>query len=218
MPDSHELLGGQLRMFVTQPPLLPLTFNQYLLATEQPLLVHTGGNPGADQLSDQIQSALGDRELRYVFVSHFESDECGGIVKVLGAFPSAVVVCSEVTARQLAGFGLTDRSLVKAPGETLDLGNGELTFIAYPSEMHLWNGLLAFEETRSILFSSDLIMRLGPLGEPVVESEWVAEVEAISAEKVPDPAGLEKIKRVLSPLAVRLIAAGHGPALDVEAR
>lgn len=205
-------------MFVTQPPSLPLTFNQYLLATEHPLLVHTGGNVGASQLCVQLRAALGDRELRYVFVSHFESDECGGIVTVLDAFPSAVVVCSQVTARQLAGFGLTERSLVKAPGETLDLGDGSLSFVAYPSEMHLWEGLLAFEETRSILFSSDLIMRLGPLDHPVVKSDWVAEVEAISTERIPDPAGLEKMKRALSPLAVRLVATGHGPALDVEGR
>ena len=218
MPDSHELLGGQLRMFVTQPPTLPLTFNQYLLATEKPLLVHTGGNAGASQLCDELRSVLGEKKLCYVFVSHFESDECGGIVKVLDAFPLAVAVCSAETARQLAGFGLTQRSLVKAPGETLDLGDGELSFIAYPSEMHLWEGLLAFEVTRSILFSSDLIMRFGPLEQPVVKSEWIAEVEAISPEKVPDPAGLEKIKRALSPLAVRLVATGHGPALDVEAR
>ncbi len=218
MPDSYELLGGQLHMFVTQPPMLPLTFNQYLLATEEPLLVHTGSNADASRLCAQLRVALGDKELRYVFVSHFESDECGGIVKVLDAFPSAFAVCSEVTARQLAGFGLTERSLVKSPGETLDLGDGGLSFVAYPSEMHLWEGLLAFEETRSILFSSDLIMRLGSLDHPVVKSDWVTEVEAISTEKIPDPVALEKMRRVLSPLAVRFVATGHGPALDVERR
>jgi flavorubredoxin len=215
MPNTHELLGGDVTMFSTQAPELPLTFNQYLLATEEPVLVHTGAAVGADELAHQVSALVGD-ELRWIFASHFESDECGGVKTFVNRFPQATVVCSAVTSRQLLGFGITDRTLVKQPGDTLDLGGGRrLEFLPYPSEVHLWEGLLAFETDRGILFSSDLIMRMGGFEEALVPSSWSTEVDSIPAEKIPDPRTLAVVKEELLGHKVRLVAPGHGPALDV---
>ena len=53
------------------------------------------------------------------FVSHFESDECGGLSLLLKNFPQVKTICSEITARQLIGFGITDKVIVKKAGEKL---------------------------------------------------------------------------------------------------
>ncbi len=57
-----------------------------------------------------------EQELAYIFVSHFESDECGGLSLLLENQPKAKPVCSEITARQLNGFGIANEIAVQKPG------------------------------------------------------------------------------------------------------
>ncbi len=98
------------------------------------------------------------KQISYIFISHFESDECGSLCNFLGLNPGLIPVCSAVTAHQLQGFGLHDSAQVVKPGDELALGKRHLRFISYPSEMHLWERLLAYETTDKILFSSDLFV------------------------------------------------------------
>jgi flavorubredoxin len=214
--DTSEMAEG-LRAFTTYVAPIDLTFHQYLLDGSQPLLVHTGSAHVARELVPRLREALGGRELAWVFVSHFESDECGGLAEVLAAFPGARPVCSAVCARQLAGFGITEGAVAKAPGERLHLGDeAELEFVSYPSEPHLWEGLLAFETKRGILFSSDLMMAFGPLVQPRAGVGWESAVAMISAEQIPDPAALQTMQETLLGMPVRFVAPGHGPGLAVR--
>jgi hypothetical protein len=73
----------------------------------------------------------------YQFSAHIESDECGG----------------------LPGFGYTGEIQSKKHGDVLT-GNGfSFKFIDYPSEVHLQNGVVFYEETREIFFSSKVDLR-----------------------------------------------------------
>ena len=141
-----------------------LTFHQYLLLGDEPLLVHTGNVIQAEALLPQLKAALDGRDLKYIFISHFEADECGGLPVILEHFPKAKTICSEVTARQLNGFGIKAEIIAKKAGETLSTDNYELEFISYPSEMHLWDGLLIMENRHGIFFSSDLMFAMGEVG------------------------------------------------------
>ena len=132
-------------------------------------MVHTGNIQQAEALIPQLKDALGDKQLKYIFISHFESDECGGLSIILKHFPEARPICSEVTARQLSGFGITNDIIVKKPEEKLGLWDHELEFISYPSEMHLWEGLLVTENKLRIFFCSDLVFRLGEASGSVIE-------------------------------------------------
>jgi flavorubredoxin len=200
-----------LYMFSTYFEPVDLTFNQYLLLTEEPVLVHTVNRTMAAALVPALNQVLGERPLRHVLLSHFEAGECGGLPLVQAAFPGLTPLCSAVTARQLTGFGLTDRAVVKRPGEQFSLPGSSLEFIGYPSEMHLWEGLLAVEPKRGILFGSDLFLRRGPLPATAMESDWPTEVEGITAEQVPDPSARKELQVTLAGLAPVMIAPGHGP-------
>ena len=195
---------------------IDLAFNQYLLLADAPLLVHTGNTQQAKELVVRLKDILKDRPLTYIFVSHFESDECGGLKEVLAAYPEAKVLCSEVTARQITGFDLTDRVQVQAGGETLDLGKALLRFLSYPSEMHLWEGLLLYEEERGIFFSSDLVFRTGPAAFPSIESRWSQEVEGVTREQIPDDDKRATLQDALLRLDVRFVATGHGPCVQTH--
>ena len=179
------IIYDDLYQFNSYVPPINLSFNQYLLLTEEPVLVHTGSIDQAERLIPQLKEVLGDKKLKYVFVSHFESDECGGLSLLLKNFPEATTICSEITARQLMGFGITNAAIIKKPGEKLISSDYELEFIGYPSEMHLWEGILLVENKRGIFFSSDLIFGMGDSNGEIIDGNWQKEVDAITLEQIP---------------------------------
>lgn len=163
----------------------------------------------------QLKDALNGKTLKYIFISHFEADECGGLSLIQERFPEARPVCSEATARQLSGFGLIKEAVIKKPGERLNADGYELEFLGYPSEMHLWEGLLAIETQRRIFFSSDLMIRFGEELGTSVESSWNTEINNIRPEQVPDTEQRVRLQQALSQLNPRFVATGHGPCLRV---
>ncbi|WP_088225491.1 MBL fold metallo-hydrolase [Desulfosporosinus sp. FKB] len=210
-----SVIYQDLRQFSTYIPPINLTFHQYLLFTSEPILFHTGSVQQATELVPKLKTILGDNNLNYIFVSHFEADECGGLSYLLEHFPQAKAICSEVTARQLTGFGLTQECITKKPGEKLTTESYELEFFSYPSEIHLWEGLLVLEKRRGIFFSSDLMFRFGEASDAVLESNWKTEIDDISKEQVPDPERLIKLQQTLKQLNPNFVATGHGPCLNV---
>lgn len=210
------VLNEELHQFSTYIEQINLTFHQYLLLGDEPLLVHTGNRIQAEALLPQLKSVLKDKELKYIFISHFEADECGGLGVILEQFPEAKTICSEVTARQLNGFGIKADTIVKKAGEILSTGSYELEFISYPSEMHLWDGLLVMENKRKIFFSSDLMLAFGKEIGTVKESNWNEEINNISIEQVPDPRKLERLKHKLGQFNPSFIATGHGACINLK--
>ena len=204
---------NDLTLFRSYARHIDLTFNQYLLAGGQPLLVHTGDTELAGRLAERLIPALRGRPLSYIFISHFESDECGGLLSWLNRFPEARPICSEVTARQLGGFGMAKNAVVAKPGEVLETDSFRLEFIAYPSETHLWEGLIAFETRRKLLFSADLFIRRGTVGQAMRPLKWEEEIEGISPLQVPSPEARAVLQKSLKKLAVDFVAPGHGPFL-----
>jgi flavorubredoxin len=202
-----------LYQFSSYVPPIDLSFHQYLLLGDEPMLVHTGSMQMAEALVPQLKEVLGERKLKYIFVSHFESDECGGLSEVLKHFPEARTICSQQTANQLRGFGIINDAVAKKPGEKLISCDSEFEFINYPSEMHLWEGLLLIENKRGIFFSSDLVFQFGKAQGTTIEGNWQKEVESITPQQVPDPEGRTQLQQTLLKLKPKFVAAGHGPCL-----
>ena len=209
------ITGKDLYQFSTYIPQINLSFHQYLLLTDEPLLVHTGNVKQAEAMLPQLKVALNGKDLKYIFISHFEADECGGLSLILEHFPKAKPICSETTARQLSGFGLISEIIIKKPGERLNTPDYELEFFSYPSEMHLWEGLLVMENKRGIFFSSDLMIRFGDEMGTVEKSNWQAEINNIKSEQVSDPVRCAKLQETLLQLNPSFVATGHGPCLKL---
>jgi flavorubredoxin len=207
---------NDLHQFSSYVPPIDLSFHQYLLLAHEPVLIHTGSIQQAEGLLSELKTALNGNPLKYIFISHFESDECGGLSLILKHFPDAKPICSEVTARQLSGFGITNDMIIKKPGDKLITGDYELEFISYFSEMHLWEGLLLMENKRGIFFSSDLMFRMGKADDMVIENTWQTEVNAITPLQIPDPQRRLELQQTLSKLSPNFIATGHGPCVEVH--
>lgn len=204
-----------LYMFNTYNEHIDLSFNQYLLLGEEPILIHTGSYQITEELIPKLKSVLGNKNLSYIFISHFESDECGGLTLLLKYFPESICICSAITARQLAGFGINVKVKVVVPEESLSLAGANLNFISYPSEMHLWEGLIVFETDQGLLFSSDLFIRMGKVVNTVVDSNLKDEVSQIAKHQIPNPSALRTLQNTLSNLSIKYIVPGHGPVLEL---
>ncbi|AFS78123.1 putative metallo-beta-lactamase family protein [Gottschalkia acidurici 9a] len=204
-----------LYQFTTENKIIPLTFNQYLLIGDEPLLVHTGSLQQTKELVPKIKALLDGKDLKYVFISHFEYDECGGLDYLLDHFPNVKTICSNITLRQLSGFGFTNEVIIKKPNEVLETKSFKLKFIAYPSEAHLWEGLLAIDLDRKIFFGSDLFIKANNMFEKESSSSWKNEVDNLNEQNIPSVFELEILKNNLRNLDVEYIATGHGPFLKL---
>jgi flavorubredoxin len=74
------------------------SFNQYLIADDEPLLYHTGPRRMFPRVREAVEAVLPARSLRYIAFSHFEADECGSLNDWLATAPRAVPVCGTVAA------------------------------------------------------------------------------------------------------------------------
>ena len=169
----------------------------------------------AKEILPKIKEIIEDKEIKYIFVSHFESDECGGISIILEEYPQAKVICSEVTARQLEGFGMVNNAMIKKADDKIVIGDFEYIFVSYPSEMHLWEGLLLVDNTRHILYSSDLMIRFGKTDGEILEKSLDEELSNISKEQIPDEDKRIKLIEDLKKLEIKFIATGHGKCIKI---
>ncbi len=194
---------------------IKLSMHQYLLLSDEPVLIQTGAVPQAQATLPLLKKLLGDKSLKYILISHFESDECGGLSLVLKEYPEAVAVCSEVTARQLWGFGIAQNIEIKKPGETLCGKDFEFKVIGYPSEMHMWEGVLFMEMKRGVFFSSDLMFQMGETHGQVIEKNWADTINTSGADQLPSLDMQKKLIADLKDLAPMFVASGHGLCIKI---
>lgn len=189
-----------------------LAFNQYVVDAAEPLLIHTGGADMIDDVVAGIERVLPVEDLSYALATHFEADECGALPALLARNPDLRPVGSKTTARQLAGFGIHDDTLVRAGGDELDLGDRTLRLLDYPAEMHLWLGLLAYDPKHEGLFSADVFRRRGAVDDLLIEEPLA--IGEIPEDRCPADGMRAELASTLTDLDPRFVAPGHGPVID----
>src|SRR5450759_26389 len=147
------------------------SFNQYLIADEEPVLFHTGPRRMFPAVIEAVKTILPAERLRYVGLSHVESDECGSLNEFLFAAPGAVALCGQVAA--LVSIGdLADRPpRGLADGETLSLGRHKVRWLDAPHVPHAWECGFLFEEATKTLLCGDLFTQGGANHPPISESD-----------------------------------------------
>lgn len=179
-----EIADGIFRISTSVPlPALPggFTFNQILIRDAAPLLFHTGLRGHFEATRAAIERVLPVSSLRYVAYSHFEADECGAINAFLAVAPTAVPLCSRVSA--LVSMGdMADRP-PRAMGdeEELDLGRHRIRWLDTPHVPHGWDAGLLWVATAHTLLCGDLFTQPGAELPPVTEGDILGPSEAMRA-------------------------------------
>jgi len=147
------------------------TFNQYLVAADEPLLFHTGPRRMFARIRDAVQRVLPVDRLRYIGLSHFEADECGSLNEWLAAAPAAQPLCGRIAA-MVSINDVADRAArALADGEALSLGSHRVQWFDTPHMPHAWEcGFLLEASTRTLL-CGDLFTQGGAEHAPLTESD-----------------------------------------------
>jgi len=156
------------------------TFNQFLMAADEPFLFHCGHRQLFGQVSEAIARVLPVEKLRWISFGHVEADECGAMNQFLQAAPNAEVIHSPL-ACLVSLTDMCERPPVPVSEEPLDIGGHRLRFIATPHVPHNWEAGLWFDETTSTLLAGDLFTHTGRCP-ALTESDCVA--PALEAEKI----------------------------------
>jgi flavorubredoxin len=136
-----------------------ITFNQFLIDDERPILIHTGPIGMYKKIEEKVKEVIPLQKLAYVAFLHFESDEWGGMAFLDSA--DAKLVCSDLTSKlNLTGWHDVPVDHISFwDNEILKTGKRRFKFIMTP-HVHHWDSMMVFEETKS-LFPSDLFIQPG---------------------------------------------------------
>jgi flavorubredoxin len=154
------------------------SFNQYLVADDEPLLFHTGPRKMFSLVREAVASVLPVERLRYISFSHVEADECGSLNEWLAVAPQSMPLCGTVAAL-VSIEDLADRSpRALADGEVISLGRHRMRWVDAPHLPHAWEcGFMAEELTRTLL-CGDLFTQGGAGLAPVTEEDILGPSEA----------------------------------------
>ena len=178
--NVHEIADGIYR--INTPVAIPgaggFSFNQYLIADDEPLLFHTGPRKMFPFVREAVATILPIETLRYISFSHVEADECGSLNEWLAAALQSVPLCGSVAAMVSIG-DLADREpRVLADGEGLSLGKHSVRWFDTPHLPHAWECGFLSEENTSTLFCGDLFTQPGADLPPITESDILGPSEA----------------------------------------
>ena len=212
----NEIADGIYRLSTHVPDIAPpagLTFNQFVVLGDEPLLFHTGPRQMFPLVRAAISNLISPERLRFTF-GHYEADECGAMNEWLAAAPDAEVAHGQ-TGCLVSLNDMADRKpRVLQDGETIDLGKGKrVRYLDTPHIPHGWEAGVLYEETTGTLLCGDLFTQLGD-GPVLTESDIVG--PAIAAEDIfryssLNP-GMGATIRGLAKLSPRTLALMHGPS------
>lgn len=211
----YEITKG-LYQFSTYIPPMDFTIHQYLLASDPAILFAAGTVQQAEATLPDIEAVLGGRPLKYVFVSHMESDEAAGVFALREAYPDLVVICGGLAARELPGFGYEGEIEAVSGGQTLEDGGLDLRFFDYPAEVHGQDGVLCLERSSGVFYSADLFLRFGNGVGKTIEAAWEDEVAAIDEQRVPGDRQRRVLQDALLEAQPAFVAVGHGFCIRCE--
>jgi len=181
--NVHEVADGIYRISTpVQMAMGGFSFNQYLIADEEPLLFHTGPRKMFPLVREAVESVLPVERLRYISFSHVEADECGSLNQWLAAAPQSVPLCGTVAA--LVSIGdLADREpRALADGEVLSTGSHTVRWLDAPHLPHGWDCGYLVEERTSTLLCGDLFSQGGNDLPPVTEADILGPSELFRRE------------------------------------
>jgi flavorubredoxin len=211
-----EIADGVYRLSTFAPQVGPdgLTFNQFLVVGDEPLIFHTGLRRMFPLVREAVGRLIAPERLRWVTFGHYEADECGGMNEWLATAPHAEVAHGRLGC-DISLNDMADRPpRALADGEVIDLGGGKrVRHIDTPHTPHGWDAGVLYEESTGTLFCGDLFTQGGD-GAALVESDIVG--PAVKTEDLfgysalnPDMGGTI---RGLADLAPRTLALMHGPS------
>lgn len=191
-----------------------MAYNSYANLDEKIAIIDTVDVEFKEQWLSKVRETLGERKPDYLIVQHMEPDHSANIVSLVKCYPEIILVATAKAFQMMKnyfGTEFTDKRRIVTDGDTLALGNHNLTFIAAPM-VHWPEVMVTYDARDKVLFTADAF---GKFGANDVEDEWVHEARRYYFGIV-GKYGLfvQKLFQKLKDLEIQKICPLHGPVLS----
>jgi len=190
------------------------TYNSFFINAEKKTIVEIAKEKFSDIYLDKLRRVTNQADIQYIIVDHTEPDHSGSLKLLLDIAPDATVVGSGNAIRYLEDIvNKPFNSLVVKDGDSLDLGNKTLRFIAAPN-LHWPDSIYTYLEEDKVLFTCDSFG--AHYCTPEIFSEFTAEYTGTFEyyfDVIMKPFSRFMLKAIerIEPLDIKFICSGHGP-------
>lgn len=193
------------------------TYNSYLILADKVTLIDASKAAFKDEVLARIASVVDPERIDYVISNHSEPDHTGSLSAVIDTVRPEKVFASKMGVKALRAYYHLEGITAVSDGETLSLGDREVTFVETPMA-HWPDSMVTYLGDEELLFSQDVFgMHLASyerfadqLDDAVLDEEaakYYANILlplSVSVRKT-----LEKVAKLNIPLSI--IAPDHGP-------
>jgi NADH oxidase (H2O-forming) len=190
------------------------TYNSYFISADKKAVIEVAKEKFSETYLKKLSSVTDPSEIQYIILDHTEPDHSGSLRLLLDIAPTAIVVGSGNAIRYLEDIvNKPFRSMVVKDGDSLDLGNRTLRFIAAPN-LHWPDSIYTYLEEDKVLFTCDSFG--AHYCDPLMVSENAPGYMGAFKyyfDVILKPYSRFMIKAIekIRPLEIDVICPGHGP-------
>ena len=191
-----------------------MAYNSYVIMDKKIAVMDTVDRNFKHEWLNNLEDALGGRKPDYLVVQHMEPDHSANIMNFMENYPDATIVSSAKAFTMMGNFFGTqfeDRRIVVKEGDTLELGEHTLAFVAAPM-VHWPEVIMTYDTKDKVLFSADGFGKFGALD---VEEDWACEARRYYIGIVGKyGAQVQAVLKKAAKLDIQTICPLHGPVLS----
>ena len=190
-----------------------MAYNSYVIIDKKIAVMDTVDRNFKFEWLNNLDEALGDRKPDFLVVQHMEPDHSANILNFMTNYPDATIVSSAKAFTMMKNFFGTefeDRRIVVKEGDTLELGEHTLAFVAAPM-VHWPEVIMTYDTKDKVLFSADGFGKFGALD---VDEDWACEARRYYIGIVGKyGAQVQNVLKKAAKLDIQTICPLHGPVL-----
>lgn len=197
-----------------------VSYNSYLITDEKVCLIDTVEVDFFIPFIKNIQDIIGDRKIDYLVVNHMEPDHSGSIALLRKYYPEVQIIGNKKTFEMMTGFyNITDGRLEVKNGESLSLGQTNLSFVFTPM-VHWPETMMTLADTaagKKVLFAGDAFGCFGALNGGIIDDQintdtfWLEMVRYYSNIVGKYGTPVQNALKKLAGVTLDYICSTHGP-------
>ena len=200
-----------------------IAYNSYVILDEKIAVMDTVDKHFTEEWLGNLKKVLDGKKPDYLVIHHMECDHTGSVARFVAEYPETTLVASAKALTMLQRFHpefthSEDQKIAVKEGDTLNLGNHELTFIMAPM-VHWPEVMFSYESYDKVLFSADAFGAFGANDAVYEELDPICLKEARRYYIGIVGKYGKQVQAVLKKVAkydVQMICALHGPILKPD--
>ena len=190
-----------------------MSYNSYVIMDKKIAVFDTVDANFTHEWLDNLSDILGSKKPDYLVVQHMEPDHSANIQNFMKTYPDTKIIANKKTLTMISQFfdmELENKTIIVENGETISLGEHELTFVFAPM-VHWPEVMMTYDAKDKVLFSADGFGKFGALD---ADEDWACEARRYYFGIVGKyGAQVQAVLKKAAGLDIEKICPLHGPVL-----